>query len=312
MLRQPADRLRVLLWYADVRASFDGASNYRLGKEFSESPGAWRQWQRYEKGEAVPQRETVTRVDARYPNVSRWLRLPLWDTFRDSTPLATLVALIPSDKRYLAKELTDQIEKTGRTRSYSERSLRGIDSLWRQGDINAFTALLALARLAEQANDKARQADICFAAMHVFFLLAMEGPFFSVRHELFRHLKEQFFSRCCVGGVSVLRSEKIRLDKEIEGLRCAIAAAERFGIAATTPKEQARLAYWIRRSGMPVDIVYVWSVSEIVRLSYFRDFLIEIGERIRTEERRNPKRSAYLFRYSLALLRAEMSRRNGK
>lgn len=304
------DELRTVAWYAAVRERASLTTPYQLEKHFT--PEKFRygpdgecirpcQWDKYARGKKVPSAKTAARVEARYPGTKSWLTLPLWRVIRDPPPpLAELHAIITAVRPALAAHLSHPLNlpQTERRHSYRLSSIKTIDSLWRQGDVNALTALLACVRDAELARNPYQHAEAALAAMHVFFLVATRAPFYSIRRPLFKLLKERFFMYRYPMGFT-LCAEWVDIDDAVDSLRRAFALAQQFNIGLT-PHNRGRLAYWMYREGL-----YIFGTAHLGALPYplspdqnpsefqyaQRCFQL-LRERLTTNLRRNPKRFA--------------------
>jgi len=302
------DEIRAMAWYAAVRERASLTTPYQLEKHFT--PEKFRygpdgecirpcQWDRYARGKKGPGAKTAARVEARYSGTKHWLTLPLWRVIRDPPPpLAELHAIITAVRPTLAAHLSHPLNfsQAERRRSYALSSLKTIDSLWRQGDVDALTALLACARDAELTRNAHQHAEAALAAMNVFILLATSEPFYSIRQPLFKLLKKRFFSYRYLMDFT-LCSELVDINKAVENLRRTLTLAQQFGIE-TTPRNRGRLAYWMYREGLCVfGTAYLGTLPNPLtqdqhprEFQYAQSRFQALRKRLTADLRRNPIR----------------------
>lgn len=304
----PVDALRTLAWYDAVRRRSWLKTPYQLEKLFA--PEKFRygpdgecirpcQWDKYARGLVVPSTKLAERVEARYPGTKRWLILPLWRVIRDPPPPVTeLHAIIAAVRPALTAHLSHPYNVLHAERRQPHRlsSIKTIDSLWRQGDVNALTALLACARDAELTQNEHQHAEAALAAMYVFFLVATHRPLYSIRKPLFELLKERFFSRRYPMGLT-LCAEVVNIDDAVNSLSRALALAPWFNIEVT-PRGRGKLAYWMYQEGL-----FAFGTAILGRLpktlspdqypgefQYAQQCFHRLRERLMVNLRRNPGR----------------------
>ncbi len=255
------DALRVKAWFVAVREKSGLKTAYQLEKRFA--PDKFRrgpdgecirpcQWDKYERGENVPKNSLVALVEATYPGTLQWLVAPLWKVIRArSLPIPELHSIIATTRPKLASRLSHANSQfsQARRRPYNLSQPNTIDSLWRQGDVAALTALLGLIRDAEEKSDDHQHAEAALAALHLFILLAANDPLHSVRHELFMHLKDRFFTRVYPKRLT-LGVNLFGLDEAVDSMRSAVTLFSQYGIPVATPRDRGRISYWMWRKRM--------------------------------------------------------------
>ncbi|KAA0691795.1 hypothetical protein DT594_16275 [Halopseudomonas laoshanensis] len=120
-----------------------------------------------------------------------------------------------------------------------------INSLWKQGDLPAFEALLGLIRHAELTSDLGQYVEASWAGLHVASFLSISTPLEAVRDEFLQLLWRRFFRtlRDILSPLGVdyqLQAEATRLKRILE-------TATRNGVITGRRKEKARFAYWIAK-----------------------------------------------------------------
>jgi hypothetical protein len=249
--KDEADWLRALIWWEVVcmRAGVSSPiavqrlfTKGRLRREGSELNGKWRQ---YAKGR-VPQWPVVELVNERFPGTMVPFCWWLWLVIRNPKPSAKeLSDVIISIRPSLAAQVLSNFSAGNHLRPRRRYRLSNpavIDAFWRSGKVKDLTALLALVRYAEYAEDDALHAEAAWAAMHVFFVLALLPPFYKHRHRFFALLKERFLSREYDGGIRLPVPDNI--DDVIHVLGDVFFNVNAELLERGQPTEFGRLFYW--------------------------------------------------------------------
>lgn len=292
--------IRIRLWFAGVRDRSGAPSAYALEREFSsekfkKGPDGEVvrpcKWDKYARGESMPGPALLEQVEKAFPSTRAWLDLPLWEVVSEvPPPRAELHKLIAFSRPNLAARLQPVGTKKNSYRIWNSST---IDSLWKQGDVNALTTLLAIVRDAEQSGNDDQHAEAAVAAMQVFFLLATRQPFHFVRLELFDFLRDRFFSRTYREGIT-LRAHLVDIDIATSTLGRAIDLGISLGLISDRDDQKARLNYWMWREGLfDNGIAFLGQLRDTANNNeYLRDFTISLRECLAAEERRNPRRKA--------------------
>lgn len=321
----PVDAFRVKTWFVAVREKSGLKTAYQLDKRFA--PEKFRrgldgecirpcQWDKYERGENVPKDPLVALVETSCPGTRQWLVASLWKVIRARTlPISELHFIIATIRPTLAS-LSHATNPASRVRRKPNDLSRigAIDSLWRQGDVEAMTALLGLVLDAEQRSSDHQHAEAALAALHLFILLAANDPLHSVRHELFTYLKDRFFTRVYPMGLT-LGVNLFDLDDAIDSMRRAVTLFNEYGIPVATPRDRGRISYWMWRLGMvEIGIAYPGllnkplSVEDIMRAQVY---VRRMKKQLSISERRHPRSRGWLekallsMRLSCLLLKTE-------
>lgn len=306
---EQVDTFRVKAWFVAVREKSGLKTAYQLEKRFA--PEKFRrglddecirpcQWDKYERGENVPKKSLVAIVETAYPGTRQWIVAPLWKVIRARPlPISELHAIIAVIRPTLASRLPDAFSPASRVRrkQYDLSRIGAIDSLWRQGDVEAMTALLGLVRDAEQKSDDHQHAEAALAALHLFILLAANDPLHSVRHDLFMYLKDRFFTHVYPRGLT-LGVDIFDLDDAIDSMRRAFTLFNQHGIPVATSRDRGRISYWMWRLHMvEFGIAYPGLLNE--PLSAEDNVRVEVyvrrmKKRLGISERRQPRPRGWL------------------
>lgn len=299
------DRLRVMAWFVAVREASGLPTAYQLEKHFSNTPFKTgpngecirpHQWERYERGDTVPNDKTVKKVSDEFPGTEKWLSLQLWEVIGEKRPCHdTLLLIIGTIRPAIAKRLAkvSTVEPDSQPKNSKRLTTAMTDSLWRQGDIAALTALLGIVVDAEYKGSDYQHADAAAAALAVFLLIAsrQREPFYAIREPLFEYLCERFFTRDYGWDIN-LGAQYIDINEAVLSWKHAIEYAIHRGLIGQSIREQGRLAYWIWRCQL-VDlgvsrIGYVWhKINDDECISAATP---ELERRLQNDDRRNPRR----------------------
>ncbi|WP_150306341.1 MULTISPECIES: hypothetical protein [Pseudomonadaceae] len=191
----PKSSLATKVWFAALLENSGLDSGYAL--ETALSPACIKKlpdgtksrsgrWYKYSRGISTPSARTQTQVEKKYPGTSAWLYAPLWKLISpDRLGIEEIAAIISRARPHLAKHVA--------TSSRPFSSPRTIDSLWRQGDLQALEALLAITQLGEKTENLAVYVEASWAALHVAALLMINTPLKAIQPELTSILWDLYF-----------------------------------------------------------------------------------------------------------------------
>lgn len=245
--------LRTRTWCAALQAMSGATTAYGLERLLSPASIKVRKdgtrtsscrWYKYKRGLICPAPRTVSRVERACPGSSVWIQAPLWALIGDDhVEKENLAVVICKVRPHLAKHFKSLDPWLS--------SPSTIDSLWKQGDLGAFEALVALIRHAESTANLAQYVEASWAALHVASLLSVSTPLETVRDEFLQVLWDRFF-QVLQEVPSPMRadfdpqSEAIRLKETLE-------IAKESGTISGRWKERARLACWLAKQIYQVD-----------------------------------------------------------
>lgn len=303
--KDDVDALAASLWADVVLHQSNLPTFYALEKElwlkcFGRTGRKWKrtgQYNKYVNGRRFS-RKTLLQVEESYPGTREWGELPLYRIIRDAPP--TLEELI-SCMALVEPKLAARMRKVGTSRSsdnqrYLFQLTRGgtIDALWRRGDLDALTALLALARFADHKQDEYLHADASWAARHVFLCVAAHWPFHRVRFPLHEILDRNFFSRRYQKNIEFGRLTEQNIDDSIDLLQQAFLIAGDLSLINAKPGDFGRLAYWMFRGGFKETWIALTLAhtdrERAKRHTWYGQYYSLLESRLSTDGRTNPGR----------------------
>lgn len=208
-------------------------------------------WRAFAKG-SLATLETAVEVGKVYPETLRWRRLWLWRLLRNPAPplpdiYDELFKIRPSLVRHVVAKDPD-LPRLYRAHRLS--NLATIDSLWKQGDMDALTALFALIRIAEYKDDEELYAEAAWAAMHVYFYRATYPPLAFSVPRVFDFLKRRFFSRVYSSGVTLPLAAAADPALYVDQLGQTIGYVQGQAMSVGISFDRARIAYWVFQFGL--------------------------------------------------------------
>jgi len=303
--RDDVDALAASIWADVVLRQSNLPTFYALEKElwlkrFGRTDRKWKRTGKYNKhanGRRFS-RKTLLQVDEHYPGTREWGELPLYRIIRDVPP--TLEELI-SCTALVEPKLAARMRKIGIPRSsYDQRSWSllthggTIDALWRRGDLDALTALLALARFADHIQNEFLHADAAWAARHVFMCVASHWPFHKARFRLYEILERNFFSRKYQEDIEFGPLTEQEIDDIIDLERDAYLIAEDLSLVNAKPGDYGRLIYWMFRGGFNDTLAALTmahaDVERVMLDPWYREYFTSLESRLNADGRTNPGR----------------------
>ncbi len=195
-------------------------------------------WHRYQRGETSPSRKTVALAELHFPGTALWIHTPLWKLIEaEIIELDDIAAVIGTARPHLARHV--------KARHAVFAKPMTVDSLWRQSDIKALSALLAIARHAEITEDLAQYVEASWAAFHLAIFLSATTALSAVREEFLDALWDRFFSRLRL--LSFLPNEW-SWGHSLNALRNVLDEANRRQSRLISPQDSARLAFWVAKN----------------------------------------------------------------
>jgi len=304
-LKDDVDALAASIWADVVLNQSNLPTFYALEKDlwlrrFGQTCRKWKrtgQFNKHANGRRFS-RKTLLQVDEHYPGTREWGELPLYRIIRDVPP--TLEELI-SCTALVEPKLAARMRKAGVPRSaddrrYSSQLTRGgtIDALWRRGDLDAMTALLALARFADHVQDEFLHADAAWAARHVFMCVACHWPFHRKRFLLYEILERNFFSRKYQEDIEFGPITEQEIDDIIDLGREAYLIAEDLSLVNAKPGDYGRLIYWMFRGGFKDTLIALTmahaNLENANQIAWYGEYYSQLERRLSADGRTNPGR----------------------
>tara|TARA_R110001599_G_scaffold229825_5_gene429058 strand:+ start:2054 stop:2818 length:765 start_codon:yes stop_codon:yes gene_type:complete len=177
-------------------------------------------------------------VEAHFPGTAVWINTPLWRLMdAESVELDDIAAAIGAARPHLAKHV--------RSRSKTLARPMTIDSLWRQGDLPALSALLAIVRHAEITKDLPQYVEASWAALHSAIFLSTTTALLAVREEFLDSLWSRFF--CKLQILPSPLSNAWPREQSLTGLQEILDEAARRQTRFANHRDLAQLAFWVTR-----------------------------------------------------------------
>lgn len=261
----PDSSLATKVWFSALLDNSGLASGYALESLLSPAcikllPDGTKsrsgRWYKYARGISTPSVRTQSQVDRICPGTSTWLYAPLWKLISsDGLEIEEITDVISGARPHLAKHVISN------RRVF--RSPRTINSLWKQGDLRALEALLAITQLGAVTEDLAIYVEASWAALHVAGLLMTNTPLRAVEPELTCILWEQYF--VYLSEVTSPMPQNYSLGHVTELYRkMRLVAQSRDPLMSL--KEERRFAFWLSKEGL----LHTFSLSNIDSL--MRDY----------------------------------------
>ena len=299
------DALAASIWADVVLRQSNLPTFYALEKElwlkrFGRTGRKWKRTGKYNKHAKGRRfsRKTLLQVDEHYPGTREWGELQLYRIIRVVPP--TLEELI-SCTALVEPKLAARMRKIGVPRSSDDQRTLAllthggtIDALWRRGDLDALTALLALARFADHIQNEFLHADASWAARHVFMCVASRWPFHKARFRLYEILERNFFSRRYQRGIEFGKLTEQNIDDIIDLEQQAFLIAEDLSLINSKPGDYGRLIYWMFRDGFNDTLTALTMAHENLerakQSAWYGKYYSLLESRLSADGRTNPGR----------------------
>lgn len=203
--KDAVDALRTIYWYHYVAGQTGDRSSYALEKRFD--PNSFHKnedgvvsyrhkWQRYAKGDVVPNQSTIDRVDELCRGANGQINHVLWEALRPDchvTPYADdwLKRLDPSIQtaifhiEHKGLEVVYHLQKVGR---------RLLDKIAHRASLDALACLTILCRKAVEADQQQQAFEIAIEIHWLLVLLGIELQGRRIAKELIKLYEQRIFS----------------------------------------------------------------------------------------------------------------------
>lgn len=255
--RTIVDQLVTQAWYHEISRRLGITSNRGVERHFEPNKvrknpvsGEWMRpckFDKYHRGENTPSMQVRAIVEKELAGTSEIFDLALWRVIDRPIPGVSELQAVMSAFGIRLKAILFEVDRSVGTMQpvYRRRKLneRDYPEIRKQGDLEALTCLLALARESEWTNDEAQHKHATAWAMRLLFALWIFPPLSGITHEIWNYLKAEFFSRSYVDLVP-LNSEAINVDGIVLAFTEILLLMEDAGVLNGYDFQQQARLFW--------------------------------------------------------------------
>lgn len=243
---------------------------------------------------SLPSKRTLDQIEKsnRFRDSSAYFYLPFWDVISEKLPEQRFLReLICSSRPNLTRYLHYGYRPKNAKWASILESPKTIDSLWKQGDIEALTVLLAIVRDAEHTNNQIQHSEAAYAAMYLSLFILSAEPYYSNRKLIFTYLSDHFFSKEYVlpnKSTFNLKADDIDVDFVISEIRNALQVAKIHGLNLKASKTRGRYVYWLKRLGILHYFAFsgdIWLMINEPETKESKRLLDKIKSRMKNDDR---------------------------
>lgn len=236
--------LKSRTWLNEILIKSELPSPYALESYFSPSclrneseEGRKRtsRWQKYKRGETLPSKRTVAAVEAHFPGTALWFHTPLWRLIgEEEMHLHDIADVIGTARPHLAKHVKSRCNALARPMT--------VNSLWRQGDLEALSALLAVVRHAEITRNLAQYVEASWASLNLAIFISSTTALSAIQEEFLDTIWDRFFRRLQALPTSYV--DGWTKEQSLAGVQRIVEAATCDG-RVKDRRDLAQLAFWM-------------------------------------------------------------------